>query len=136
MRRIPRGAIRAATTARRTAAAALALLAGCVSSPPPVDLLQTRPTEASVAGHDLAAVVAQIGRPYRMNDVVRTTLPAGPPSRIRFTVDVPPRARLDLACAIAEKAQERPAVEFVVKAARKGREETVWTSLLDPLSRP
>ena len=81
-----------------------------------------------MAGHDLAAVLAQVGRPYRLNDVLRRTLPAGPPSRLRFTVDLPPHARLDLACAITEKAQDRPGVEFVVKAVRKGREETVWTA--------
>jgi arylsulfatase A-like enzyme len=138
MTRIRRGERRAvATTGRRAlSAAALALLAGCVSSAPPLDLLDTRPTEASVAGHDHAAVVAQIGRPYRLNDVLRRTLPAGPPSRLRFKVDVPEHARLDLAYAIAEKAQDRPAVEFVVKVLRKGGEQTVWTSLLDPLSRP
>jgi arylsulfatase A-like enzyme len=118
--------------------AALAVLTACVSPPAPLDLLQARArlVEATAAGHDKAAVLGQLGRPYRLNDVLRRTLPAGPPSRLRFTVDVPPRARLSLACAIAENEQDRPGVEFVVKAARKGREEIVWTTLLDPISHP
>jgi arylsulfatase A-like enzyme len=128
-----------ATEIKRAAVGALlALLPACVGAPPPVDLLQAQPqlVEATVAGYDKAAVIGQVGRPYRLNDILRRTLPAGPPSRLRFTVDVPRGAKLSLSCAIAEKDQGRPGVEFVVKASRKGREETIWTTLVDPIARP
>jgi arylsulfatase A-like enzyme len=48
---------------------------------------------------------------------------------------VPRRARLAFACAIDPRFQDRPAVEFLVKVRRAGREEVVWTRLLDPISR-
>jgi arylsulfatase A-like enzyme len=49
---------------------------------------------------------------------------------------VPKGARLRLACAIDPRFHDRPGVEFVVKARRDGREETLLSLLLDPISRP
>jgi arylsulfatase A-like enzyme len=92
--------------------------------------------EATAAGNNLAWVRGQAGRPQRINDVVRRTLPAAPPSRLTFKLDVPRHARLELACGIPPEHHDKPAVEFVVKARRGGREDTVWTLLLDPVNRP
>jgi arylsulfatase A-like enzyme len=103
-----------------------------------VDLLQpeARLQDASVAGRDKAWVLGQTGKRVRLNDVVRRTLPASPPSRLRYTVDVPLGARLTFNCGIPQDRQDRPAVEFVVKVVRRGREEVVWRELIDPLTRP
>src|SRR5262247_4172373 len=120
------------------AAAAALSLAGCRHSGPPVDLLRAgdRLVEAGAATHDRAAVLEALGRPIRINDVVRRTLPAGPPGRLVFRVDVPRGARLSFAYAIAPEFEERPGVEFVVTARRNGRGDTIFSKLLDPLSHP
>jgi hypothetical protein len=57
-----------------------------------LDLLrvsETQLVEADVAGRDMAWVRGQAGKVIRIDDEVRRTLPAGAPSRIRFSVDVP-----------------------------------------------
>jgi arylsulfatase A-like enzyme len=119
-------------------AAAAALLAACNPPPRPQDLLRAgeRLVEASAAGNEITWVRGQIGRPQRLNDVVRRTLPAAPPSLLVFKVDVPKGARLQVACGIPPDHHDEPAVEFVVKARRGGREEAVWSLLVDPLNRP
>ena len=103
-----------------------------------MDLVTAREAlvEARVAGLDLEAVLPHLGAPVRMNEILYRTLPAGPPSRLRFRLDLPKDARLRFRCAIGERFQERPGVEFVVKARRRGREDTVWTRLVDPLQNP
>ena len=58
-------------------------------------------------------------------------VPAGPPSRLRFSVEVPRGGHLTFTTAIATDYQSRPAVEFVVKVVRKGREDVVFSRLLD-----
>jgi arylsulfatase A-like enzyme len=121
-----------------TVAGALLLLSACTAPPPAVDLLRAEGAlgEATVAGQGRAVVLPQVGRSVRINDVVRRTLPAGPPSRYRFRLDIPKGARLAVTCAIPEPHQSRPGVEFVVKVARGGREDTIWTKLVDPLGHP
>jgi arylsulfatase A-like enzyme len=118
--------------------AALVLIAVTVACTPkgrPVDLLTAREAlvEAQVAGLDREATLSHLGDPVRLNDVLYRTLPAGPPSRLRFRLDLPKAARLRFRCAIGERFHDRPGIEFVVKAKRLGREDTVWTRLLDPL---
>ena len=119
------------------AAAALAALAGCGRRGQPVDLVRAAPTmaEASVAGRSREWILSQSGKQMRINDEVRVTLPASPPSRLRFTLDLPRQARLALACGIPTERQDRPGVEFTVKVRRGDREETAFTQLLDPVSR-
>jgi arylsulfatase A-like enzyme len=119
-------------------AAALLAAAACTPAPRPVDLLHAndRLVEARVAGGDKAAVLEQLGRSLRLHDVARRTLPAGPPSRYLFSLDVPKGARLTFASAIAPDYQDKPGVEFIIRVRRNGREETVFTKLLDPMSRP
>ncbi len=121
-----------------TAAAGLLALTACGRSVAPVDLLRAGDhlVEARAASIDKAGVLQSLGKSLRINDVVRRTLPAGPPGRLVFRLDVPPAARLSLTCAIAPEFQGRPGVEFVVKARRGGREDTVFSKLLDPLSHP
>jgi arylsulfatase A-like enzyme len=61
---------------------------------------------------------------------------AGPPGRLRFSIDVPKDGRLFLTCAIDPRYHDRPGVEFTAKVKRGGREDVVWSQLLDPISRP
>jgi arylsulfatase A-like enzyme len=120
------------------APAALALfLSGCGRAPEPVDLLGAgdRLVEASAAGLGREAVLEAASRGLRLNDVVRRAFPAGPPGRLRFTLDIPRGARLQMACAVDPRFHDRPGVEFVVKVIKDRREETVFTLLLDPIAR-
>jgi arylsulfatase A-like enzyme len=89
-----------------------------------------------VAGRGRDWFSLQTGKQVRLKDTVRRTLPASPPSRLRYKVDVPEGARLHLSCGIPADRHDRPAVEFVVKVRSGEREETAWTMLLDPVARP
>ena len=120
-----------------TVATALIGLAACAPAPEPVDLLRLKPlTESSVAGRGPEWIGRETGRPVRLNDVVRRTLPASPPSRLRFAVDIPRGAHLTLGCGIAPRFQEDPGVEFVVKVRKAGRQDVLFSMLVDPLNRP
>jgi arylsulfatase A-like enzyme len=126
---------------RLTRAAALGLAVSVLASchePPPVDLLRAREhlVEASASGLDKAGVLAQMGAQAHLWDVSELTLPAGPPSRLRFALDLPKGAKLTFTTAIAADYQTRPGVEFVVKVVEKGREQVVFSKLLDPISHP
>jgi arylsulfatase A-like enzyme len=124
-------------TCRAAALVGVVALAGCGPRPVPQDLLRPDAlVEASAAGNEVTWVRGQAGRPQRINDVVRRTLPAAPPSRLVFRLDVPKGARLELACGIPPEHHDEPAVEFVLKARRDGREQAVWSLLVDPLNRP
>ncbi len=104
------------------AAGLLAVLAACAPGGPPVDLVEAakeRMGEGSVAGRDRGWVMSQTGKQVRINDLVRRTLPASPPGRLLFTVDVPRGARLSFACGIAPERHDRPGVEFAVKVLRR-----------------
>lgn len=124
------------------AALPLALVLGsmaCAPPLPPVDLmsaLDTRLTEAAVAGRERGWVLGQAGHRVRLNDVVFKTLPASPPSRLRLELDVPRGARLETACAIAPSFHEQPGVEFRIKLRRGEDESVLWTRLLDPIQKP
>ncbi len=126
--------------ALRPAAAGLLLLciASCTGPTEPIDLLRAkeRVVEASAPGLDQAGVIAQMGAQAHLWDVSQLTLPAGPPSLIRFALDLPKNARLTFTTAIGADYQARPGVEFVVKVVKKGREQVVFSKLLDPISRP
>jgi len=91
---------------------------------------------ASAPGLDQAGVVAQMGAKANLWDVAQLTLPAGPPSQIRFALELPKNARLTFSTAIGADYQTRPGVEFVVKVIQKGREQVVFSKLLDPISHP
>ena len=104
----------------------------------PVDLLHApeRLIEASVSGSDREWVLVHAGRTVKIDDVFRRTLPASPPSRLRYRLGIPKGAVLSFSYGIPEDRHGRPGVEFVVKVRRGDREDTVWTSLLDPIARP
>ena len=123
---------------RLTTVIALASLAACRGPRDPVDLLRAgdRLVEARAASLDKVGVLQGFGKPLRINDVVRRTLPAGPPGRLVFRLDVPKAARLGFSCAVAPEFQGRPGVEFVVKARKSGREDVLFSKLVDPLSHP
>jgi arylsulfatase A-like enzyme len=125
-------------TRHAAAPAAIALLAlACSRSPEPVDLLGAadRLVEASAADAGREAVLAEARKGLRVDDVIHRGFPAGPPGRLRFTLDIPRGARLDFACAIDPRFHDRPGVEFVVKVGRDGRDDIVWSRLLDPISK-
>jgi arylsulfatase A-like enzyme len=81
-------------------------------------------------------VLGQSGKPIRIQDVVYRTLPAAPASRLAYRLDVPARARLSLAYAVAPEYHERPGVEFSVKLLVGGREHVLLQSVVDPLGKP
>jgi len=117
-------------------AAAGLVLAACGSAPGPVELLPpgNRLLEAVAAGEGREAILAAAGEGVRINDVLRRALPAGPPGRLRFAVDIPKRARLTFAVAIDPRHHDRPGVEFTVKVRKRDREDLIWTQLLDPIA--
>ena len=119
------------------AATTLAVLTACHPPPPAPDLFRPDALrEGRVAGKDRNWIVREAGRLVRIDDVVRRVLPASPPSRLRFVVDIPEGAHLSLACGIDPRFQDRPGVEFMVKVRRGDRDEVVWTTLVDPMNRP
>ncbi len=113
-------------------------LVACRGARGPVDLARSGDSliESSVTGRTGKWVLGQMGKQIRINDAVRRTLPASPPSRLRFRVDVPAGAHLAFSYGIPADHQDRPGIEFFVKVARGGREETLWTQMLDPAGRP
>jgi len=124
--------------AARAGCALLLLAAGCRGRTRGSDLLQEGLlVEATLgSGRDLGWVKAQMGRQQRINDVVLRTLPAPPPSRLRFHVDVPRQGHLTFAYGIpAEHHQDTP-VEFVVNVGTGGATEQVWSQMVDPLDKP
>jgi arylsulfatase A-like enzyme len=127
--------------ARATKAALTGLglaLSGCNRASGPLDLLRatTRLKESTVAGRGFKWIVGQVGKQVRINDVVRRTLPASPPSRLLYSLDLPEGAHLSVDCGIPAERHERPGVEFVVKVSTRGVEKTVFTQLVDPAGRP
>src|SRR5262245_38056379 len=129
---------RAAACVAAGVLAVLAALAACHRPAHPLDLLRAGNTrrEASVAGRSPAWIDGQTGKGMRINDVVRATLNASPPSRYRFELDIPRGAHLSLAAGIPPERHDKPGVQFTVKVDKGGGEQTVWTELVDPLSRP
>jgi arylsulfatase A-like enzyme len=125
-------------TMRHMAAAALVMpLLACGRPPAAVDLLRASGSlvEASAAGQDRAALLDKGRQGLRIDDVLLRGFPAGPPSRLRFKLDVPKHGRLHVHCAVDPRYYERPGVEFVVKVRRGEQEDVVWSRLLDPISR-
>jgi hypothetical protein len=124
---------------RKPATALLLILTGCARDYPAVDLVQAgdRLLEASVAGRGKLWFALQAAKlTLRLDDAIRHALPAAPPSRIVYGVDIPRGGHLAFACAVDPKLQERLAVEFVVKVKRGEREEKLWSQLIDPVNRP
>jgi arylsulfatase A-like enzyme len=119
----------------QAAAASLVVLPACGHAPA-VDLLHAdgRLVEAISAGQDRATVLALGNKGLRIDDVLLRGFPAGPPSRLRFKLDLPEHGRLHFSCAIDPRYYDRPGVEFVVKVRRGGREDVVFWQLLDPIA--
>jgi arylsulfatase A-like enzyme len=122
---------------RASACAAIVLVAAaCTERPEGVDLIRrARLEEASAAGLGPGEVRAGVGKPQRIRDVVKASLPAAPPSHFRFVTDVPRDGRLVLSAGIPGRHQDGSAVEFVVNVRRRGRETTVVSQLVDPANR-
>ena len=118
--------------------ASTAAVGGCAAPAKPLDLLRAESAlvEANLGFRDKPWVVTQMGRQVRINDLVLETLPASPPSRLRFRLDIPDGAHLSFACGVSPESHDKPGVEFVAKLVKNGRENVVFSSLLDPLQRP
>src|SRR5436189_299699 len=71
----------------------------------PLDLLRAndRLAEANVGGRDRDWFLAHAGRTVKIDDVFRKTLPAAPPSRLRYRVDLPKGAVLAFSYGIPEE---------------------------------
>ncbi len=127
---------------RWASGAALLAVAGIVAEgwtdrPKGIDLLRSgraRLGDAHAAGAPTPR--AAIGRPQRIRNVVHAALPASPPSRYNFVVDVPRGGRLALAAGIPGRHQDGSAVEFRVSARHGGRYQTLVSRLVDPANRP
>jgi arylsulfatase A-like enzyme len=120
-------------------AASVVLATGCGQSPQGVDLFRSsraRLVEASAASLHRQELQDELGKPRRIHNVVRASIPAPPPSRFRFVADVPDDGRLVLAAGIPGRYRDASAVEFVVAVRRRGRESTVLSRLVDPANRP
>jgi arylsulfatase A-like enzyme len=117
---------------------AAAALAGCTKTYDPLDLLRStaRLHDATVAGRDRQWVLGQIGKQIRINDTVLRTLPASPPSRLSYAVDVGKDMRLAFSCGIPPERHGEPGVEFLVKIKHGSREDVVFQSTLEPIARP
>ncbi len=114
------------------------LTVACGQRPQGVDLIRSgrvRLAEASVAGLDPQQLQADVGKPRRIHNVVRASIPAAPPSRFRFVADVPEDGRLVVAAGIPGRYQGASAVEFVVNVRDRGREQTVLSRMVDPANR-
>jgi arylsulfatase A-like enzyme len=119
-------------------AASVIVAVACTERPEGIDLIRSnrsRLAEASAGGRGQAEVQADVGKPRRIRNVVRASLPAAPPSRFRFVTDVPADGRLVLAAGIPGRYHDASAVEFVVNVHRRGRDETVLSRLVDPANR-
>jgi arylsulfatase A-like enzyme len=117
-------------------ALAVLVLTACTRPGAPADLLRLEPAEVNVNGRGADWFASQRGKPLRLMDSVRRVLPASPPSRLRYDLDLPKEARLSFACGIPIDRHDRTGVEFVVKVRQGEREETVFSEVLDPLQRP
>lgn len=123
---------------RRSALLALALACPACAPAPAVELIGRADglLAADVAGRDAAWLRGQMGKSVRLGDDVRRVVPAAPPSRIAFRVELPRGARLTFACGVDARRAGAAPVEFVVTARQAGREAVVFDALLDPTNRP
>ncbi len=120
------------------AAASVIAAAACTERPAGIDLIRSsraRLAEGWAGGLDPDEVRANVGKPRRIRNVVRASLPAAPPSRFVFVTDVPADGRLVLAAGMPGRYHEASAVEFVVNVRHRGREQTVISRLVDPANR-
>jgi arylsulfatase A-like enzyme len=113
--------------------------AGCGDRQQGIDLLRSEKSklaEAQASGQKGTSARAGVGRPQRIRNVVRASLPASPPSHYRFVTDVPRRGRLVVAAGIPGRHQQASAIEFLVRVRERGQERTLLSQLVDPLNRP
>jgi arylsulfatase A-like enzyme len=119
-------------------AAVVIVADGWAVRPHGIDLLRSarsRLAEARAAGQGTLAERAEVGKPRRIQNVVRDSLPASPPSRYRFLTDVPRQGHLVVAAGIPARHRGASAVEFLVHVRERGRERTVLSQLVDPANR-
>jgi arylsulfatase A-like enzyme len=95
-----------------------------------------RLVEAQVVGEGKEFVTGAQGRMIHIDDVGVRVLPASPPSKIVLKTDIPRGGVLHISAGIAEDRQSKGAVEFVIGVMENGKNHTVLTQVIDPISRP
>ena len=76
------------------------------------------------------------GRMIHIDDVGMRVLPASPPSRIVLKTDIPQGGILNVAAGIPADKQSKGAVEFVISVMQDGKSHTVFSEVIDPISKP
>jgi len=95
-----------------------------------------RLVEAQVVAEGKDFVTGAQGRMIHIDDVGMRVLPASPPSKIVLKTDIPRGGVLHISAGIAEDRQSKGAVEFVIGVMENGKNHTVLTQVIDPISRP
>jgi arylsulfatase A-like enzyme len=94
-----------------------------------------RLVEGRVAGEGGEFVAGVQGRMIHIDDVGMRVLPASPPSKIVLRTDVPRGGVLSIAAGIPEDRHSKGAVEFVIGVMEKGKNQTLLSQVIDPISR-
>jgi arylsulfatase A-like enzyme len=76
------------------------------------------------------------GRMIHIDDVGLRVLPASPPSRLVLKTNIPRGGVLHIAAGIPEDRQSKGAVEFVIGVMEKGKNQTILSEVIDPISKP
>jgi arylsulfatase A-like enzyme len=117
--------------------AIVALAPGCArEAGVDLSIYATRLVEGKVVGEGQAFTADVQGRMIHIDDVGLRVLPASPPSKIVLRTDIPRGGVLNVAAGIPEDRQSKGAVEFVVGVMEGGRNQTVFSEVIDPISRP
>lgn len=128
-----------ARSSKFTLCLALAVAAAGCAREQGVDLggqLVARLVEAQVGREGKEWVTGAHGRMIHLDDVGLRVLPASPPSKIVLKTDIPRGGVLHISAGIAEDRQSKGAVEFVIGVMENGKNHTVLTEVIDPISRP
>lgn len=116
----------------------LALLGGACSREAGVELSDFAPrlVDGAVVGEGKKFLMGAQERTMFIDDVGLRTLPASPPSKIVLRTDIPRGGVLQVSAGIPENKQAKGAVEFVIGVMENGRNQTVLSQVIDPISNP
>jgi arylsulfatase A-like enzyme len=76
------------------------------------------------------------GRMIYIDDAGLRVLPASPPSKLVLKTDIPRGGVLHVAAGIPEDRQSKGAVEFVIGVMERGKNQTILSEVIDPISKP
>lgn len=92
--------------------------------------------DARVVNEGKAFLTEAAGRVMPIDDVILRVIPASPPSRIVLKADVPKGGVFNVSAGIPTDKQAKGAIEFVVSVMDKGRSQTVFSEVIDPIAKP